>query len=142
MAVVEFDLEEFRTWFPGLSEAVAPDAMLTAFFEQACELVGNTDETSFAPYEPDAQPPVLKRKALLYYATCHLATLAARGDQPGRVAAASQGSVSTTFDLIQSNGQTAQWWNQTGCGATYWALTAPYRLGGRMYVGNNYHPWG
>lgn len=142
MASVELDLAEFRTWFPGLSEEVAPDSMVGAFFSQAEEIVGNTDETSFAPYNPDANPPQTKRKALLYYATCHLLTLAIRGDQPGRVASASQGSVSTSFDLIKSNSQLSQWWNQTGCGATYWALTAPYRMGGRLYGIPKNHPWG
>lgn len=142
MASVELDTNEFRNWFPGLTEDVISDELLQIFWDQACMLVGNTDSTSFAPYDPDAKPPKLDRKVLLYYALCHLATLSTRGDLPGRVASASQGSVSTSFDLIQSSSQTAQWWNQTQCGATYWTMTARYRMGGRLYVGSGFHPWG
>ena len=142
MASVELDFEEFRTWFPGLTEDVIPDASLEVFWEQVCEFVGNTDEKSFAPYDPDATPPKNERKALLYYALCHFATLSVRRDQPGRITHASEGSVSTGFDLIQSTSQTAQWWNQTPCGSTYWTLTAKYRMGGRLYGQSNYHPWG
>lgn len=142
MASVELDVAEFRTWFKGLTEEVISDQLLGVFWEQACGIVGNTDGTSFAPYDPTATPPKLERKALLYYALCHLATLSVRGDQPGRIASASEGSVSTSFDLIKSNSQTAQWWNQTPCGSTYWTLTAKYRMGGRLYGQSHYHPWG
>lgn len=142
MASVVLDTEEFRSWFRGLSYDVISDEVLASLWDQACDLVGNTDGTSFAPYEPDAVPPKLERKSLLYYALCHLATLLTRGDQPGRVASATEGSVSTSFDLIRSSSQAAQWWNQTPCGATYWTLTAKYRMGGRLYVEPHYHPWG
>lgn len=139
---VTLDVEEFRSWFPGLTEAVIPDALLNVLWSQVCSMIGNTDSTSFAPYNPDAEPPVIERKVLLYYALCHMATLSTRGDQPGRVASASEGSVSTSFDLIKSQSQTAQWWNQTPCGSTYWTMTAKYRRGGRIYVSSHYHPWG
>lgn len=85
---VELDIEEFRKWFPGLTEEAISDAVLDVLWQQVCALLGNTDATSFAPYAPDATPPVLERKVLLYYALCHFATLATRGDQPGRVASA------------------------------------------------------
>lgn len=139
---VELDTEEFREWFPGLTECVVNNDLLDALWQQVCSLLGNTDATSFAPYDPDATPPVLERKVELYYALCHFATLATRGSQPGRIASASEGSVSTSFDLIKSNSQTAQWWNQTPCGSTYWMMTMKYRRGGRLYVSSGYHPWG
>lgn len=139
---VELDIEEFREWFPGLTSCVISDDVLDVLWQQVCSLLGNTDATSFAPYDPDATPQVLERKVQLYYALCHFATLATRGDQPGRIASASEGSVSTSFDLIKSNSQTAQWWNQTPCGSTYWTLTAKYRMGGRLYGQSHYHPWG
>lgn len=142
MASVELDTNEFRNWFPGLTEDVISDELLQILWEQACMFVGNTDSTSFAAYDPDATPPKLERKVLLYYALCHIATLSTRGDLPGRVASAGQGSVSTSFDLIRSSSQTSQWWNQTQCGATYWTMTARYRMGGRLYVGSGHHPWG
>lgn len=140
--VVDLDIEEFREWFKGLTEERISDDLLEILWGQVCELLGNTDATSFAPYDPDATPPVLERKVQLYYALCHFATLSLRGDQPGRVASASEGSVSTSFDLIKSNSQTAQWWNQTPCGSTYWMMTMKYRRGGRIYVSSHYHPWG
>lgn len=139
---VALDIEEFRQWFPGLTEEVISDTLLEILWSQVCSLIGNTDATSFAPYDPEATPPVIERKVLLYYALCHLATLSTRGDQSGRVASASEGSVSTSFDLIKSESQTAQWWNQTPCGSTYWTMTAKYRRGGRIYVSSDYHPWG
>ena len=139
---VALDIEEFRQWFPGLTEEVISDTLLEILWQQVCSLIGNTDATSFAPYDPEATPPVIERKVLLYYALCHLATLSTRGDQPGRVASASEGSVSTSFDLIKSESQTAQWWNQTPCGSTYWTMTAKYRRGGRIYVSSDHHPWG
>ena len=139
---VALDIEEFRQWFPGLTEEVISDTLLEILWSQVCLLIGNTDATSFAPYDPEATPPVIERKVLLYYALCHLATLSTRGDQPGRVASASEGSVSTSFDLIKSESQTAQWWNQTPCGSTYRTMTAKYRRGGRIYVSSDYHPWG
>ena len=142
MASVELNAEEFRKWFPGLAEDVIPDELLGILWEQVCEIVGNTDATSIAPYDPEATPPKNERKPLLYYALCHFATLTNRGDQPGRIASASEGSVSTSFDLIQSKSQTAQFWNQTPCGTMFWTLTAKYRVGGRLFGGGHYHPWG
>lgn len=145
MAVVELDIPEFRIWFPGLTETEISDELLEILWDQACEIVGNDDSRSFSPYDPDAKPPKKERKILLYYALCHFATLHLRGeDSPGRVASASEGSVSVTFDPIKtkSQSQTSQWWNQTQCGATYWTMTAKYRLGGRFYGAKKYHPWG
>ena len=143
MAVVEFDIEEFRTQFPKFSdETKYSDEYLEGVFEQAVVIVGNDDATSLAPYDP---PKVLLRKTLLYLATCHLATLDDNPDGvPGRVASASQGSVSTSFDLMRSNSNSwaSQWWAQTQCGARFWLLTARFRTGGRIYPGpSNYHPW-
>lgn len=143
MAVVEFDVEEFRAMFPKFSdETKYTDEYLTGEFDQAVVIVGNDDATSVAPYDP---PKVLLRKTLLYLATCHLATLA---DDPdgvvGRIASASQGSVSTSFDLLKSasNSYASQWWSQTQCGARFWLLTARFRTGGRIYPGDgHYHPW-
>lgn len=140
MATVELDIEEFRTWFPGLTEEVISDEMIEVFWEQVCEMIGNTDATSFAPYNP---PERKERKSLLYYALCHMATLSTQDEgQPGRIQSASEGSVSASFDLIKANSATAQWWLQTKCGATYWTMTAKYRRGGRLYATRHFHPYG
>lgn len=141
MAVVVFDPEKFRKWYPHFSdEEKYPDELLDAYFLMAVEFVGN-DDSSIAPYNP---PLTTTREVLLYLATCHLATLDDNdlGTPVGRIASASQGSVSTSFDLIKGNSTSADWWLQTQCGARYWMLTAKYRLGGRFYTNNHYHPWG
>ncbi len=140
MASVVLDVAEFRIWYPGLTEEVISDVLLEVLWDQAVALVGNTDKSSFAPYNP---PEVKDRKYLLYYALCHLATLSTLPmQQTGRVQSASEGSVSTSFDLIKGNSTSEQWWLQTRCGAQYWMMTARYRLGGRMFGQKQYHPWG
>ena len=70
---VALDIEEFRSWFPGLTEAVINDVLLGVLWDQVGAIVGTTDADSFAPFDPDATPPVLERKVLLYYALCHMA---------------------------------------------------------------------
>lgn len=144
MAVVELDMQEFRELHPYLSEEKISDASLRLLWDVAQDYVGNTDETSFFRYDPEATPPVLKRKWALYCVLCHLATLQVNNPSgtAGRVASASQGSVSTSFDLLRANSTVAQWWNQTECGATFWVMLSRFRLGGRLYRGGNYHPWG
>ena len=143
MAVVEFDVEEFRAQYPHFSdEETFTDEYLTGKFDQAVVIVGNDDATSIAPYDP---PKVTLRKTLLYLATCHLAMLDENPDGVvGRIASASQGSVSTSFDLLKSssNSYPEQWWSQSQCGARFWLLTARFRPGGRIYPSpNRYHPW-
>lgn len=137
---VELELSEFRIWFPGLTETVISDELLEVLWEQAVVMVGDDDDNSFAPYNP---PEKKERKILLYYALCHLATLATQpAGQPGRVQSATEGSVSTSFDLLKANSISAQWWLQTRCGAMYWQMTARYRYGGRVYAAKKSHPWG
>lgn len=140
MASVTFDENKFRLMYPALTEENLPRDVLLMMWDQAAMIVG-ADDRSFAPYNPEKG--ITEREVLLYYVTCHLATLATQDpSQPGRLASATEGSVSTSFDNITAKSVTAQWWLQTRCGATYWALTAKYRMGGRFYGSKNYHPWG
>ena len=141
MAVVSFVPSEFRLMFPAYSDEVKyTDEYLGAQFETATNFIPNTD-TSFVPYDPDHGVTI--RKVILYRITCHLVGL---GDLPngqaGRVASASQGSVSTSFDLLNGKSNAAQWWNQTQCGSMACQLMARYRLGGRLHSIQQYHPWG
>ena len=69
MAVVVFDIADFRTIYPQFAELT--DAQLTAFFEDACLYLDNTDAS---PVQN-----ITLRKSLLYKIVCHLATLAQRG---------------------------------------------------------------
>lgn len=137
---VTFDIDSLRSRYPHLSDI--SDATLEACFEDACVMYGNTDSTSLFAYDPD--DGVYSRRIFLYAVTCHLATLqqwAANG-QPGRVASASQGSVSTSFDLLKTNRDTADWWYQTPCGSMAWQLLKGKLRGGRVYVFPHRHPFG
>ena len=145
MAIVAFDPEEFRAAHPGLTEDAISDEELQLHFETAELFVDNTDISPFA-YDPkpvDGSKPKLMRKQLLWLVTCHLATMALWPEgQAGRLASANEGSVSASFDLIQARSENGAYWNQTKCGATYWAITKAYRLGGRLYLGRRkHHPW-
>ena len=143
MAVVTLSISEFLGLFPHLQTAYTDgkitDTQITDAFDTVAEWLGNEDGSPF-PYNP---PKVLTRKRLLYLATCHLLTLGLMpmGTQ-GRVASASQGSVSTSFDLIHANGLTAQWWLQTPCGSQFWVMSQSYRKGGRVYAHKHFHPYG
>lgn len=145
MAAVTFDYTEFLARFPRMTAAAATGALTEAMAQAAWEVVASwlgADDSSPYPYDPDNG--VVTRKTLLYLALCHLLSLDLSPDgQSGRIASASQGSVSTSFDLIRANGLMAQWWLQTPCGSQYWVMSAPWRLGGRLYGGSrHHHPWG
>lgn len=141
MAIVVFSPEVFRTNHPYFSDEVTfPDENLVLCFGMAEDLVGNK-ENSIVPYDPDNG--VLDRERVLDLATCHIATLLNQPEgQSGRIASASQGSVSTSFDLVKARSASGDWWLQTQCGSLYWMLMSRYRVGGRFYGVRPYHPWG
>lgn len=144
MAVVVFSADEFRGIYSQFSDAeTVTDEQLQECFDAAADLIGNTDGKSYFKYDPDNGTKT--RKRALYAATCHLATLLylwpANG-QPGRLSSASQGSVSSSFDLLQGNSTTANWWLQTPCGAMLWMWLKPFLLGGRFYTDHHFHPYG
>lgn len=137
----ELSISEFRAMFLGLQDESAPtNALLEMLWEQAVYLFGNIITEETAATNPAKSK---ERKMLLYYILCHLTTLQLQPDgQSGRVQSATEGSVSVSYDLLKANSETAQWWAQTRCGATYWAMTARYRRGGCLYGSSHYHPWG
>ena len=144
MSTVVFDYDEFLIMFPHINEAVEAgkltEATITATFDSVASWL-KADDTSLYPYDPANGE--YTRKILLYLATCHLLTMDLWGNgQSGRVASASQGSVSTSFDLIKTNSLVGQWWVQTPCGSRYLVQSAPFRKGGRLYGVSNYHPYG
>jgi len=144
MSTVVFDYEEFLISFPHIAQAVTEgklnETVITTQYEQVASWLGDSDENSPYPYNPEKN--ILCRKTVLYLATCHWLTLDLWGNgQGGRIASASQGSVSTSFDLFKPNSENGQWWAQTPCGQKYWKITAPYRLGGKLYVHKEAHPW-
>lgn len=143
MAVVEFNQEKFRRLYPKFTdEQTYSEELLSMYFDMAVSLIGNTDAESFAPYDPDNK--IYLREILLYLAICHLITLDENqsGSTHGRIASASQGSVSTSFDLWRTGSFTGDWWSQTPCGQRFWMMSARFRHGPRIAVTNQYHPWG
>jgi hypothetical protein len=145
MSNVVFNLSEFLARFPHLNAALDEGKLTQSYIEETyngvAQWLGANDGDSMYPYEPSQG--IYTRKNLLYLATCHLLSLSLWSPgQPGRVASATQGSVSTSFDLLKANSLVGQWWTQTPCGAQYWVQSAPYRKGGRVYIPRDYHPWG
>lgn len=145
MSSVTFDYEEFIARFPHLATAVEEGKItatqINTIYTSVAQWLGADDSTSIYPYDPNNG--VYTRKNLLYLATCHLASMSLWSNgQGGRVASASQGSVSTSFDLLKANSLIANWWLQTPCGQQYWIMSAAYRKGGRLYGVSNYHPYG
>ncbi len=138
--IVIFDIDAFRSRYPHLADI--SDATLESCFEDACATWYNTDEKSLFPYNPDKGE--FKRKLFLYAVTCHLATLQLweKNGRQGRLASASQGSVSTSFDLLKANNFTGDWWCQTQCGAMAWRMLQAVVKGGRFYGCSHNHPFG
>lgn len=117
--VVRFDASRFRKLYPKIS---ATDDQLSMFFIEACMQCNNTDKSIIKNLN--------ERELLLFLLVAHIATLQQRIDSGneavGRIASASEGSVSVSLD----NGQTTQsekWYQQTPYGARYWALIKQYR---------------
>lgn len=128
MAVVSFDVSEFRDVYPQFSDFT--DAQLEHAFNVATLVLRNT-ERSHVPYNP---PEVMDRKTLLYLLVCHLCELAIRGNGiVGSVTNATEGSVSAGFSVPQN--PKAAWFQQTQCGATAWQILLGYVIGGKLYRG-------
>ncbi|HFC6390697.1 TPA: DUF4054 domain-containing protein [Neisseria lactamica] len=118
MPAVVFDKARFQTAYP---EVRAADAQLEMWFAQAESLLDNTGRSIVKKPE--------EREMLLFLLVRHFAALnerAAQGGLVGRIASASEGSVSVSADMGAVGGNAA-WYLQTPHGATYWQLTAKYR---------------
>lgn len=145
MGSVVFDYEEFITRFDHIGKAVAEgkltETSVTAAYDSIASWQG-ADDNSIYPYDPEND--ITLRKDVLYLMTCHFLTLQlwSGTGQSGRIASASQGSISTSFDLLKSSKDIPNYWFQTPCGQQFWVMTASYRVGGRFYGVCNYHPWG
>lgn len=144
MAEVTLDISGFRGRFPKFAdETKVTDAEIEAAWEEVSEFCDPTDANPYFRYEPDGTPPVFARRTAIYLAMCHLLTMGGWGDgQNGALTNASQGSVSTAFQLIQGKTTTESFWMQTPCGQRYWMMLKPHLLGGRLYISKIYHPWG
>lgn len=142
MAVVIFDPAEFKAAFPEF--AAVPDLRLTTTFTAATAILDNTDASIVQDVD--------KREAMFYYLVAHLLTLfgttvaGSAGAGPsgvvGRLSSATEGSVSSSFEMNVPPNASAAWWNQTQYGATFWLMTLPYRsmryvAAGRSGVGRS-----
>lgn len=100
MTPFELNCSTFRSLYPGLTEDVISDEMLQALWGVIEALLGD-GEGNF-PY------PETTIQTILYTALCHLATLETNGmNQPGRIASATEGSVSTSFENIKIQSEVA-----------------------------------
>lgn len=125
--VVEFNINKFRDIYPSLK---ATDAQLNMYFVEATMLLNNTSKSCVKS--------LAEREVLLFLLVAHFSVLQQRIDggneAVGRIASASEGSVSVSLD----NGQTTlsdKWYQQTPYGSKYWALTARYRS--FLYIATN-----
>ena len=103
--------------FAGVDEALA-----SLYFAEACLYLDNRDDSPVSD--------IAVRGLLLNMLTAHIAALAGASgrsaDQVGRVASASEGSVSVSMDTGTLPGSAA-WYQQTQYGLTYWKASQPYR---------------
>lgn len=121
MAVVAFDVNEFKTRY---TEFLAvSDAFLSACFDEAGLYLSNRDNS---PVQD-----VTRRAMLLNMLTAHIAflggALSADGQAKpvGRLSQASEGSVSASFEGMPPG--SAQWFQQTQYGASFWQATSALR---------------
>lgn len=136
--IVEFSPAEFREAYPRFAGDSVTDAQITWYWDVACSLINNTDNSRF-PYEPSKG--VNTRKTLLYLLMCHLLTMAQwGGGQSGPLTSATEGSVSVGFQQVMMGNQA--WFSQTPCGRTLLMMLRPYILGGFIFPNRSFHPYG
>lgn len=133
MAVVTLNIASFRATYPEFSNVT--DAILPFLFDQSTDYLNNTDYSLV--------DDVLKRERLLYMLMAHLAYVRygdnrKRGGSGmvGRIASATEGSVSASFDLAPIEFRYA-WYTQSPYGMDFWQATKVYRMA-NYYPGDNY----
>lgn len=133
---ITFSFATFIASFPEFGQ-IDPAYANSMFLRVQAALVDNTGGS------PITDDGVLQQ--VLFLAVAHLLTLypcgASRGGSarpPGNITSASQGSVSTGFEVrmpVQS--AMAAWWVQTAYGLEFWTVTAPYRSARYFPAGNS-----
>jgi hypothetical protein len=120
--IVQFDTDEFLGLYPVFTPQ---QAVLPGNFALATTQLNNTCGSRV--YDPTL------RQTLLYLLTCHITQLlngigstAATG-VVGRIADASEGSVSVSAEWEAVGGPSQAGFLQTQWGAQFWALTAQFR---------------
>lgn len=117
--VVEFNPAEFKEIYP----IDINDSQLNMCFSKAELRLNNTKNSLVCDLK--------ERKILLYLLTAHLALIQDRinkgNDSVGRIASASEGSVSVSLDFPTNGSALMAWFAQTPYGAEFWTLTSKYR---------------
>lgn len=124
MAIIVFDVAAFRERYPEF-DAVS-NTLLNAYFTEATIYLNNTDSSPVKD--------ISIRALFLNMLVAHIAALnsGVNGEKAsglvGRVASASEGSVSVSVDAGPSS-ESSWWYKQTTYGSAYWEATKPYRTG-------------
>lgn len=126
--IVDLDLVKFKAAYPTFKAA---DAQFELWFVEAGMLINNTPQSCIKNLG--------EREVLMFLLMAHFAELQARveagNSAVGRLASASEGSVSVSFDNGSSTLSSA-WYQQTPYGSKYWAMTARYRS--FLYIATNF----
>lgn len=124
MAIVVFDPVRFVARYPEFSTVDV--LVLGDYFTEATIYLNNTDSSRVQD--------VNQRALLLNMLVAHIAALNGsgvngQGASPlvGRVASATEGSVTVATDFAAATNGTQAWFFQTRYGTAYWAATARYR---------------
>lgn len=122
MTIATFDPVAFKVRYPEFANV--SDAFLAECFQDAGLYLSNTDASPVKD--------VARRTRLLWMLTAHIAYLSGilNGDSGvpagGRIASATEGSVSVGFDLFPASG-TSAWFNFTPYGAMFYQSTLNLR---------------
>ena len=125
--IITFNLAVWAAQFPEFTGFVPePTALMDSVIASAYIDLGSTGPMA-------NNVPVMTQ--VWYLATAHIAqlmqgsSLQPAGATVGRIASASEGSVSVTLDMPEPNSALEGWWNQTKYGAMVYAMTAQFRVG-------------
>lgn len=122
MAVAAFNYGLWSARYPAIAAKV-DEALATAYFFEAGIYLDNTD---FSPVEDVNVRLVLLNMLVAHIALLNGASAAGEAGLVGRIASATEGSVTINAEL-QTKPGTEQWYAQTEPGLSYWTATAPYR---------------
>lgn len=139
--IVAFDVTKWKTRYPEF--AGVADATAQEYFDEATIYHANNGSGPVATAGTQS--------TLLNMLTAHIAARYATvgGVAPsnlvGRIASATQGSVTVAADYGTTTSEQEAWYNQTKYGADYWRATAQFRtfrvvLGARAGRGPNGYP--
>ena len=130
--VAVFDYAAWIARYPEFASVTSDQA--NEFFLDACMLLDNTPCS--------VVQDVTQRLRLLNGLTAHIAKLSIPSEEGGqgvvgRIASASEGSVTLSTDMGTVTSASQAYFNQTPYGAQYWASMRGYRMGGHWRPGCN-----